>query len=438
MAPPSTTPFLHRVRLRNYKSIARCDIELGRFTVLVGRNGAGKSNFLDALRFVAESLQHSLAQAVRTRGGLDSLRYAGSGPDGVVSIELIFSLPDDRYPVPFHEAGERWVYYGFEIGAGYRSAPVVNWEQLLVSNAGATVPVTRGAQHDARGLLESLSELDQFYRVENGSLHAFSDENEPPVLTDRLYLVHVSGWRQFRTVYDALEAMGFYNLDPQAIGQLQSPDAGELLYGDGGNLASVVARLSEEAPDTRELIRQYLEAIVPGLTDFHHVQLGNRETLQFQQRIAGSDESATLLAENMSDGTLRTLAILVAIHQTAAGGHGATLVGIEEPETALHPAASGALLEALRSASRHEQIVLTSHSPDLLDGIDIDTDTLLVVENRGGRSCIATIDQASRQTMKEHLYSAGELLRMDQLEADENDLRRQDALDSEPDEGSPA
>lgn len=58
-------PFVRRVRLQNYKSIARCDLELHPLTFLVGRNGSGKSNFLDALSFVADSLRTSLGHAMR-------------------------------------------------------------------------------------------------------------------------------------------------------------------------------------------------------------------------------------------------------------------------------------------------------------------------------------------------------------------------------------
>ena len=62
-------PFLRRVALRNYKSIRECDVALGPLMLLVGPNGSGKSNFLDALRFVAESLRTTMDQALRERGG---------------------------------------------------------------------------------------------------------------------------------------------------------------------------------------------------------------------------------------------------------------------------------------------------------------------------------------------------------------------------------
>ena len=71
--------FLRRVRIRGYKSIAFCDVTLEPLTVLVGRNGAGKSNFLDALAFVGELAHRDIRDAIDDRGG----------PDGLLNIEAI-------------------------------------------------------------------------------------------------------------------------------------------------------------------------------------------------------------------------------------------------------------------------------------------------------------------------------------------------------------
>jgi predicted ATPase len=64
----TNSPFLTRVVLKNYKSIEACDVDLHSLTFLVGANGAGKSNFLDALRFVADALRTSLDHALREHG----------------------------------------------------------------------------------------------------------------------------------------------------------------------------------------------------------------------------------------------------------------------------------------------------------------------------------------------------------------------------------
>ena len=67
----TNSTLLTRVALKNYKSLAACDVRFGPLAFLVGPNGAGKSNFLDALRFVTDSLRTSLEHALRERGGIN-------------------------------------------------------------------------------------------------------------------------------------------------------------------------------------------------------------------------------------------------------------------------------------------------------------------------------------------------------------------------------
>jgi predicted ATPase len=103
---------LTRVRLRHYRSLAAADVGLGRLLLLVGPNGSGTSNFLDAVRLLSESLQTSLDQALRSRGGVAEVRRRSTGHPTHFSIDLEFSGP--RYE------GR----YGFEVAAvrngGYR------------------------------------------------------------------------------------------------------------------------------------------------------------------------------------------------------------------------------------------------------------------------------------------------------------------------------
>ena len=75
----SAGPLLQRVMLKNDKSIEACNVELGPLAFLVGLNGSGKSNFIDALRFVADSLRATLDHALRDRGGINEVRRRGGG-----------------------------------------------------------------------------------------------------------------------------------------------------------------------------------------------------------------------------------------------------------------------------------------------------------------------------------------------------------------------
>jgi len=85
-------PFLKRVLLQNYKSIAAASVELRPLTFLVGPNGSGKSNFLDALRFTSDSLRNSLDHALRDRGGIAEVRRRSGGHPTHFGVRLEFQL----------------------------------------------------------------------------------------------------------------------------------------------------------------------------------------------------------------------------------------------------------------------------------------------------------------------------------------------------------
>jgi predicted ATPase len=141
--------------------------------------------------------------------------------------------------------------------------------------------------------------------------------------------------------------------------------------------------------------------------------------------MGGAKHPWRFLAQNMSDGTLRALGVLTALFQ-GNRDYAPTVIGIEEPETALHPAASAALREALQRASEKTQVIVTSHSPDLLDDLSLSADALLAVVSIAGETRIAPLDEASRNALTAQLFTAGELLRLNQLEPDPRVLAAED------------
>src|SRR5687768_12911639 len=86
-------PFLRRVRIRGYKSIAFCDVTLEPLTILVGRNASGKSNFLDALAFLRDMVSLNLPEAVRRHGGAKAISFKGLEKLTEISFALDLDLP---------------------------------------------------------------------------------------------------------------------------------------------------------------------------------------------------------------------------------------------------------------------------------------------------------------------------------------------------------
>jgi len=385
--------FLRRVLLRNYKSIASCDVELGPLTYLLGPNGSGKSNFVDALHLVRDSLSGSLDNALNERGGLSEVRRRSSGHPTHFGVRLEFTLPDGG-PAS----------YAFNVGAlkggGYE-----------VQNELCTIGAKPG-----RG---------PSFRLRRGEVESTSEDSFPAVTPDRLGLVAASGLAAFRPAFDALTSMGFYNLNPKSMRELQKPQDGRLLKSTGENIPSVLRHLERTTPESLEIVKEYLQGVVPMVRGVDHRVVGPMETLEFRQEMAGSSHPWRFLAQNMSDGTLRTFGILTALFQ-GDSEHRATLIGIEEPETALHPGAFAALRDALRRASEQKQVLITSHSPELLDDSELPVDALLAVVSEVGETRIAPVDSASRRVLEERLFTAGELLRLNQLGPDRELLAARD------------
>ena len=379
--PDST--FLTRVIINNYKSIQHCDVKLGPLTFLVGRNGSGKSNFLDALQFVSDALNNTLEQAVKKRGGINEIILRSRLPCAHFVISLTFRLSEGMecdYEIRLGSLPKR----GFEV-----------LEELCRIRFGI--------------------EVESFFQVQNGKMDS-NPKLQAAHLNDRLYLVAASGNPVFRPAYDALRNMQFYDLNPDILREARQPDAGEKLWRDGDNIASVISKMKVNSPEKLRRVEQYLEAIVPGLKGVGVVEYGSREELEFFQEVVGFPEPQTFSSLSMSDGTLRALGVLVALFQTGdSTGVKIPLVEIEEPETGLHPSAIGVLYDALTDASETRQVIVTTHGSDLLDRDDIDPDSILAVSSEGGITRIAPIDDASRTIVSDEIYTLGEMLRMNQI-----------------------
>lgn len=388
---------LREVRLRNFKSIARCRVGLGSLTLLVGPNGSGKSNFLDALRLVKESLQGTLELALRKRGGIGEVRRMSGGHPNHFAIQLDLALSDGC------EAS-----FAFRIGAAPDGGFKVQREKAVVRTS------------VLGGLVG--------YEVNDGTLTQVSADlpTLPRPATDRLFLTAVSGIDQFRGLFDGLGGMGFYSINPAVVRELQPHDKGELLDESGLNLPSVIKRLQSDDRVGLERITQYLREVIPGCEGIAYHELGPRGTIRFLQRVQSQQHPWKFFASSMSDGTLRSLGVLVALFQRAARTAGPTpLVAVEEPESTVHPGAAGALMAAMIEASASEQVIATTHSPDLLDHPGITDDMLLCFESHEGETRIGRVDPASRSAIRDRLFSAGELLRARQLEPDPEDFPAQ-------------
>lgn len=431
---PWTKPaFLRRVCIRGYKSIAACDVPLQPLTIVVGRNAAGKSNFLDALAFLRDVVDLGAGKAVKQHGGWSSLLCRTTRASAIeieIEADLVCGpLRGVRNPAngggrdligPVEDLrGQRFLArYSVELVRSQQSVPMIRKEQ---------VSFTDDTGRQKRGF-----RLDHAMASPDFAVLVFDPGGDRPP-TERMAPEVIGTWQPdaallgrlgmspFIDLADSLRWMGFYNVQPAAIRALEKPLAGELLRKDGSNLASIVRGLEHLAPSAFLRVQEYLGNIAPDVRHFEIVPYGEYETVRFHLGAGPTEFDAA----SMSDGTLRALCnIMAAFQYVPPHGH-PSVVGIEEPETALHPAALRALVDALREATQHTQIVLTTHNPDLLADRYLDTAGVLVARNCDGVTQIAPVDPASWEIVQKELYTLADLQRMDHLEPDPADLARQ-------------
>jgi predicted ATPase len=367
---------LTRVKLKNYRSIAATDVELHPFTLLVGPNGAGKSNFLDSLRFLVHSMHSPIEQVLEVRSGIKSvLRKLPQGRiSSSFSIGVEF-ITEDGTPGS----------YSLTVGSGSDGAADIQSEACRVGE-------------------------DHFTLL--GRELSYSTPSAPAFTGDRPALAAFGAQPAFAPAFNIIAGMTFYSPNPEKMRRPTSVGPGKVLSRDASNAADVLARLEREKPMVVQRIQGYLQSFNPEFKAVMVTETDNYRWLAFRPATNPSDWR--LNSSDVSEGTLRAMGILLAIFQVGSISP-ISLVGLEEPENNLHPAAAGVLLDALLEASLSVPVIASTHSADMLDREDLPENSLLAVALRDGETVIGPIDDIGKAILHKHLYTAGELMRSNQL-----------------------
>lgn len=349
-----------RLKIENFKSIDSLEVEgLAPFSVFVGANGSGKSNFFDALAFVSLFVRGGIEIALREHGGFENIRSKKrEGADAkTFSFEIECDLLQEQKEEPssFH--------YSLSIHNLDREPEIeeylkVNGEQRITRKRGEKSIVLREVE------LKGSPAINSVLSFFEGELSLFREEP----LTKLLKNLHV------------------HRIDPISA---KEPDKSDLdptqLDHKGHSLASVLHRLECDQEISEEIL-DWMEMIVPGLEKIQTEQqrLNGSTDLRFKEE--GFENAFP--AHLVSDGTMYALCLLAAALDVPFGG-GMTL--IEEPERGLHPKAIRKLIDLMRQqASPENPIWLTTHSESVVRALRLSE--LVLVDKIGGRTKMKSAD----------------------------------------------
>ncbi len=374
-----------RVQVKNFRNLADIDVHLGPLSVLVGRNGTGKSTFLDVLRFVRDALRLGLDIAVGHRGGINAL-LSWSPTAEINHIEISLEVEED----------DGAAYYSFLLVRGQEEVCYVKHELLeLVSSDQSTR--TSFETRDGKWVTPPTDFLIDAERALGIRID-----------TDTLMLPSLSTFfEDLRPIYSNLTATNFYAIFPNTLRLPQRQISEAILLEDGHNLATTLRNIGKQGQYQSDLVSS-LGRVAEGVRDVRVQEVGGWLLTELEHEAQGNQTAWFPLAQE-SDGTLRVLGLLAALYQDAPH----SLIAIEEPELSVHPGALAMLSEVIEEAATRSQVIVTTQSPDLISRFS--ADQIRVVERVGTETQIGPIDEGQQEAINNQLFSAGDLLRIEGL-----------------------
>ena len=369
-------PRIESLRVENYRALRRVEFDkLTPMTVLLGPNGSGKSTVFDVFNFLSECFQFGLRHAWDRRGRGKELKTRGSS--GPIVFDLKYREHRDMPVITYHLA----------IDEGNKGPEVV--EEWLQWRRG-----TRGRPF----------RFLEFARGEGSAVSGEMPDEDDKRVPQKLRspdLIAVSTLGQFSD-HPRVAALREFIIDWYvsylSIDQTRSqPEAGpqERLSKGGENLPNVIQYLKEQHPDRLEKIFEVLRQRIPRLERVEAEPMPDGRLLL---QIKDAPFEQPVLSRFESDGTMKLLAYLTVLYDPEPP----RFIGIEEPENFLHPKLLPELAEECRAAAERSQLLITSHSPFLLNAMRPEEVRILYRDEQGYTQAVRAIDiQGISEFMRE-------------------------------------
>lgn len=342
--------YLSRIEIKGFKSIRQCDLQLGNINVLIGSNGAGKSNFVSAFSFLHDILNQKLQLAVGM-AGVNSLLYKGSRVTDSISVAIFFENENNGYNVKLTLSDDNRLVYS---------------DESICFN-GSKMQLATG-QPEAR------------IRPAEMKVSWLSEEH---------------GWRVYH----------FHDTSRSSLIKREHSIANCMTFmEDGRNLAAFLYRLKQVYPRHYSEIVKTVQLIAPYFDDFVlEPQELNNELIVLKWRQKECDD--VFFASQLSDGTLRFICLATLLLQPKELQP--SIIIIDEPELGLHPFALTVFSEMVHSASLNKQIIVSTQSADLLS--DFAPEDIIVVNNSTNGTVFRRLNEEQLKEWLEDDYTLGDL-----------------------------
>jgi predicted ATPase len=340
---------LSKLTIKGYKSIENLEnFKLGNLNILLGANGAGKSNFISVFKLLSELYAHQLQLYIQKNGGADALLHYGRKKTKQINLE--FDFEDSKY--------------------SFCLIPTVDNRLIFEKD-------------------------ESWVKTDNGVLEIKADNGREETLAISLqnYIkLAIESWRVYH----------FHDTsDTALVKQIHSVTDNLILKTDAANLAAFLLLLKKKHPNNYQQIIKTIRLVAPFFVDF--VNRENEGNIQLEWFEKGNLDTP-FKAHILSDGTLRFMCLATLLLQPFELMNDTIL--IDEPELGLHPYALAVLADLIKRVAEQKQLIISTQSVELINHFS--ANDIIVVDRVNDASTFKRLDEEQLNDWLED-YTLGDL-----------------------------
>ena len=393
------------IQINNYKSFSDFKLSLNSLNIIIGSNGSGKSNFIDAIKLLTSGAKGEFVDAIGNRGGIDNIIFKRKNKFNKNKLLFNLNIVNFKFSLLIGQDNKNLLKYNYEVVISNSSEGVfyINSEIINVNNSDINIlfrdwPYANFLNEGMFSKFENILSKKNQTKYDKKEL---KNNNELAISQ----VIDESNYPSSYNIYKIFNDLLFYDfIDTSIESIIRRPQLirpGFRLTNSGSNLFSVLYSIQQNYSNIWEDIQNILLNIYPEFNKIAFPPEGGdgKIILRWWER---SFKDFGFPPSMLSDGTLKLIFLITLLKAPDPP----PLICIDEPETGLHPEWIKLVAELLAEASTRTQIIVTTHSPELVSKMN--PENILVCEKEDGATFMERLDEKElTKWLKE--YSLGEL-----------------------------
>lgn len=381
-----------KIKVENFKSYEKFEIDLNNLNYIIGGNASGKSNFVSILKFFYDIVEYGIDDAILLQGGIKYLLNSNSNKNSTILLNFVVNLKEEHQRILGIFPVQKIIYLPNNFSYTLKIKPNEKGEGYKVSKEKLIIEFSKFKKLKDKFKYTNKFSLDIVKNAsgkisDNLNKKSLDDGNE---LIDLEYILEFikredtlllnNFFTALRIFYRYNSKIKIYNFDVNLLKSPSSIVARSELEENGANLVNIIQQLLKNKENKKKLTK-IIKMILPFVDDIK-VENNVNKSLFFKVKESYNDNEFP--SYMLSDGTVNILAVIVALYFQDTK----EIIVLEEPERNIHPKLLSTLVSILEDVSSRKQIFVTTHNPYIIKEANL-KDVILISRNQDGISQVS-------------------------------------------------